>query len=115
MEPTPDTPSPDPDDTAPWWYVTWVEPYVADPALWPVVFALAGHVVVLIVPVLLAVIRTLHPVAFVLLAMEIGLCVEVVRFEVHHRGRPKGVSIVLGLTWLVSFGVTWLALETGFL
>ena len=113
-----DTPPPAPDpesDTAPWWYVDWVEPYVKDPSLWPVVFAIAGHVMVMITPVLLAVIRTRHPVTFVLLAMMLMASGEVVRFEWRHRGGPRGVSLVLGLTWLSAGGLTWLALETGFL
>ena len=110
-----DSPTEPTPDEAPWWYVTWVEAYITDPALWPVVFAIAGHITILIVPVLLGVIRTQHPVYIVVLLGMVLASLEVVRFEVQYRRRPKGMSLVVLLTWLAALPITWIALDTGFL
>ena len=96
-------------------YRTWVEPYLRDPALWAVLFAIAGHVVMALVPVLLAAWRTSEPFWFVVLAILVGLSGKAVHFEVVYQGRPGPLSVVTALIWLGSFGLTWVALETGFL
>ncbi len=102
-------------DTAPEWYVTWVEPYVAEPVLWPVAVALSGHVMLLLAPVLLAVVRTRHPSAILLLLMLIAGTAGLIRFEVMHRGRPRGLSGAIVFTWMVSILVAIVAFRTDFI
>lgn len=105
----------EPVDTAPAWYTTWVEPYLNDSALWPIVFAVAGHVMVLIVPVALIVFRTGNIGAGIVLAIMVVASLRLAAFEWQHRGGPRGMTLVLVLTWLASAGMIALALETNFL
>lgn len=97
----------------PAWMEDWVIPYVREPALWPVLLALLGHVVVAIAPMLLAAWRTREPWAFVGLAAMVALSAWLVGFELRRFHRPRGVTAVVVGTWLCSVGLAWLADRTG--
>ena len=112
MEPT--VPDPDLEET-PWLYANWIEPTLAEPGSWPIVFAMMGHAAMMLSPLLVMTWRTRHPVTFVLMLGVILISGEVVRFESRIRGGPRGLSIALGLTWLAAIGVAWVAEQTGFL
>jgi hypothetical protein len=100
---------------APWWYREWVRPYIADSALWAIAIAVAGHIAVAIAPLLLGVIRTGHPLAWVMLLLVVAGSLQVIRFEVSLERRPAGLTVMVLGTWMLSGVIAWVALETGFL
>jgi hypothetical protein len=101
--------------TWPLWVEEWVLPYLDDTILWPVLFSLLGHVVVVIVPLMLNVWRTGSVYAALLLAMLLGGTGYLMRMELHAVGRPGALSAVLLVMWLSSFPFVWFSLATGVL
>ena len=95
------------------WVETWVLPYVRDEALWPVLVALLGHVVVIFAPLVLYVVRTRSPTALGALSLLVLASVGLVGFETVRFRRPGGVTLVVLATWAVSLGLAWLADRTG--
>lgn len=107
-----------PPDTAPsWpeWVEDWVLPYIAEPALLPVLLALLGHVVVVIAPLVLALVRTGSGYAAAgLLALAVGSAVAV-RWELKVHRAPSGVTATVVGTWAVSLLAAWGADRLGVL
>lgn len=97
----------------PEWMENWVIPYVREPALWPVLLALLGHVVVALVPMMLATVRDQAGWAILGLLALSALSAWLVGFEVRRFHRPRGVTLAVVSTWLVSVGLAWLADRTG--
>ena len=95
------------------WLDVWVLPYIYEPTLWPVFVALAGHVVVLIVPVTLALIRTGDTTAGIALLIVIGLSGLAVRREWVRRKRLGALTVGTVLIWLASAGGIVLGLQPG--
>lgn len=88
-------------------------PYVREPALWPVLIALLGHVVVGLSPLMLSVWRTGSVYAgLALLGLLLGSC-GLVAFEIYRFRWPGPVALTCLLTWLAGGGVAWLADRTG--
>lgn len=81
------------------WYDNLVEPYIAESALWPVLFALLAHVSVGLAVVFIAAYRgdVSAGIAAVLAAVVTALPI---RMELVRHHRPRGVAVALGLTWL---------------
>lgn len=99
----------------PLWVEDWVLPYLDDTVLWPVLFSLLGHVVVVIVPLMLQVWRTGSGFAAFLLALLLGGTGYLMRMEVHAIGRLGALSAVLAVMWLSSVPFVWFSLATGVL
>jgi hypothetical protein len=97
----------------PAWIEQWVLPYVREPVLRPVLIALLGHVVVVLVPVLLAVVRTRDGWAMGLLGAALALTAWAVWTELRAIGRPGAVALTAAASWLGTFGFAWLADATG--
>jgi hypothetical protein len=104
-----------PEGSWPEWVEDWVLPYVDDFMLWPVAFALLAHVLVVIVPLILAVYRygSLWSIAW-LLGMSYGT-VRLIQMERHALGRFGGVTLSLVLMWAPAAPLAWWAQQTGFL
>ncbi|MBX2798289.1 MAG: hypothetical protein KTR31_11485 [Myxococcales bacterium] len=98
----------------PAWVEEWVLPYLHNRALWPVWFAILGHVVVVLAGLMLLGWRGTTDgwvLTAVLLAASAALTVQEVRVS----GRLGGVALSLGLLWLTSVGLAVLAEQTGIL
>lgn len=92
----------DPPGAWPVWVETWILPYVDDFALWPVLVALLGHVLVVMVPLEIALVRGPSMAAAAVLAAMLAATGELVRMEWKARGRP-GLLTAIGVgMWTVS-------------
>lgn len=104
-----------PSPPSPWpeWIDTWILPYLQESALWPVLVAVLGHVVVGLVPLLLAVVRSGSvPAGLALGGLglgSLGLCAV----EARHLRRPGIVCGVTAATWACAIGLAWLCERTG--
>lgn len=106
--------TPPPEDAWPLWVRTWVMPYLQESALWPVLIALLGHVVIVIAPLLLGLARGNPAMALpltVLVMLSFWLC----KTEIQASRRPGVVSAVVALTWIASAIVGWGGGATGLL
>jgi len=98
----------DPPDWPPW-VRTWILPYIQETTLWPVLFALLGHVVVLIAPMMLFVHRH-HSINSIVVLSVLALgSVALIRFEIKYRRLPGGVTLTIALTWLSSAALAWIS------
>jgi hypothetical protein len=97
------------------WVEQWVLPYVDDIALWPVLFALLGHVLVVIVPLMLQVYRHGSSWAVLILLLLSGATMALVRMEHVAKGRFGMLSLVMLITWSSSLPFAWFAERTGVL
>ena len=92
--------------------VHWLErlltAYVDEPALWPVLFAIVGHLAVLIALPLLQVIRSGSLLSMAVLVVLAAPSLAAVRWEWRKKGRPGSGSFVVLLTWLTGLGMAWL-------
>ncbi|MEQ1504148.1 MAG: hypothetical protein ABMB14_18035 [Myxococcota bacterium] len=95
------------------WIEEWVLPYLREPTLWPVLVALLGHVVVGLVPPMLAVWRTGSAWAAVALALVAVGSLGAIGFEVGRFRRPGAVSLAVIGTWALAVGTAILAARTG--
>ena len=99
----------------PEWVETWVFPYVEEMALWPVLVALLGHVVVIIVPLMLHIYRHGAGYNAAVLGLFLVGSMWLVRVELQARGGPGGVTWVMLGTWLSTLPLAWFAESTGVL
>lgn len=99
----------------PGWVQTWILPYVDDMALWPVLVAVLGHVLVVLVPLELVLARTAHPIAAFVLAALLAGTGEVVRMEVRATGRPRALTGIGVGMWLLSVPCAYGAHVSGIL
>ena len=100
-----DPPGPPPEPQEPGWppfIASWLLPYLKEPALWPVALAVLGHVVVVLVPLLLAVARVGSGWAAACLGVAAALSLLPVRWELRAEGRPAGATAVVVGVWLTS-------------
>lgn len=111
MEPPPKPPlrlaAPDevvPDSAWPWFVEEWVLPYLYEPALFPVLLALLGHVVVVLAPLMLIVARVHHVGAALALLLAAAASSFPLRWEWNADGRPGKVAATVLLTWAFSAG-----------
>lgn len=89
--------------------------YLDEPLLWPVLFALLGHLVIVIAPLGVYAYRDHSPLALLGLLLLVAGSVAGAVFEHRHRGRPGALTLGLSTTWLVSAGVAWLGVTTSFI
>lgn len=95
------------------WVEEWVMPYLDNRALWPVWFALIGHVVVGVAGLVLVGVRSSLPEAWVAVAL-LGLgSAWLVQREWRVAGSLAGVTLTVGLTWAAALGLAGLAEATG--
>jgi hypothetical protein len=103
----------EPNHAWPPWVQNWVLPYLQDRALWPVAFALLGHVVVVLAPLMIWGARTLNPFPIMALALMLVASVHASIIERRALGRSGVVAVALTLLWAVSVGVAVLTDRTG--
>ncbi len=77
----------------------WVLPYLKEPALWPVAFAIVGHIDTVLVLIILETVRNLHPVTTAALLILIGLSVQAGFSERRSKGKFGALSVLLGVVW----------------
>ena len=102
-----------PDDEPRWMRV--VRPFIDDESLRPVLFALVGHVAIIIVPIMLSVWRTQNLAAVGALILLLVGSVMLANSERQIRGRLGAFTVVTVLTWLGSVGLTWVCYVTNVL
>jgi len=108
-----DVPAPEA-STEPRW-MRFTRPYMEDASLRPVLLAFIGHVVILLVPVMLAVWRTQNlPAVGTLIIMLVGSGM-IANTERQIRGRLGAFSLVLLLTWIAGVALSWVCLVTNVL
>jgi hypothetical protein len=95
------------------WVEQWVLPYVDDIALWPVLFALLGHVAVILVPLMVQVIRNQSLPALGVLGVLLWNTSLIVRMELRATGRPGRLTAAMVLTWVASLPLAWWTESTG--
>jgi len=102
---------------SPWpeWVNTWVMPYILEEALWPVLVAFLGHVIVAIAPMLLYVVRDRSVAAGALLFVMLALTAYPPLVEVRALRRPGAVTVVFVLIWCGSALIAWIAGSYGLL
>lgn len=97
------------------WVEGWVLPYLGEPALWPVLIALLGHVVVVLTPLMLAVWRVQSPAAALALAGALALTFWLSRVGWRIEQYPWLLAATALATWLSSFAFAVLCERTGIL
>lgn len=109
MEPT----APGTEEPAwPTWVTNWVMPFLDEVGLWPVAFAMLGHVVVILGPLVLAFMRGVFPAAVPLMALIVG-SLWLMKTELSIRRSPGPVAAAVVLTWIGSVGLALLGARTG--
>jgi len=83
--------------------------FLREPMLWPVLVAIIGHAVALLVPVILLAVRERRLSSAALLLLLVGLSASLLRRETRLRGRPGALSGVVWATWSLSAGAAWVA------
>lgn len=88
----------------PWplWYQRTVQPFVQESALWPVLFAFWGHIVVALGALLLHVFRDGAPLLSLVAIWLVFMSYKAIKFERHYLGRMAGLSLTVFSSWLAS-------------
>jgi len=107
--------APPTDSGWPPWVEEWVLPFIEDSGLWPVLFALLGHVVVLVAPVLLVAWRSRSGAGLAPLVLLVGLSVWLVRLDLARRRGIGPLSAMVGLVWVAGVGLAAVCEHTGVL
>jgi hypothetical protein len=81
------------------WVETWLLPWVDDLSLWPVLFALLGHVMVFLSPLFLFAYRTGNPVFHLAILVFIGISLHIIKSEREYRGHFGGITGALVVLW----------------
>lgn len=97
------------------WVEEFILPYTRIPALWPVLFAILGHVVLVFTMAMLAVWRAPSLKSGIGLAVVLLVSAIPTWLELKAIGKPGRMSFAMGLTWVVAVVIAGIALETGFL
>ena len=87
-------------------------PFFRERALWPVLVAILGHVMMLFA---LAVLEVWRGTGFWAALVSVALTAGIAVWEVRIQGRPGALALSLAGTWAAAAGIVALALETGFL
>ena len=94
-------------DGWPLWARSWILPYFEDSALWPVLIAILGHVLVLIVPLLAFAYRSRNPVSYVFIAALVFVTGQLAWVEFRAVGRPGAITGVVAVLWASSIPLAW--------
>ena len=92
----------------------WVFPYLKEPALWPVAFAIIGHIDVVVAMAILETARSLSPVSTAALFLLVGLSGRAVVGEWKKDGKPGPVGITMAIIWSSSSLLAWFADSRGY-
>jgi hypothetical protein len=105
------------DEPSSWppWVERWVLPYVAIPALLPVLIAVMGHVVILVALVVLEAWRSRNPFAILGVLVLLGATGRVLVEEFRRLRRPGPLTATLACSWAATVAVVALAEHYGFL
>lgn len=107
--------APLPDTGFPPWMERWVWAYLRDWSLWPVAFAVMGHLMILTAPVMLWAWRDGNLLAYLGVFLLLSGTVRLMAFEVVNLRRPGRVCVALLITWGGALGMAWAGLEWGLL
>jgi len=88
-------------------------PFVENVALWPVAFAVFGHASLLAAIAILFVARDGSAGSITTIALLSGGTFWLVAREWRRHGRPRGISILLALTWIGAAICAWAADRSG--
>lgn len=103
------------DERWPLWMRDWVLPYIQETTLWPVLFAIAGHFVVIYALMLLSVARDGLDGSWGWLAFSLASSSAPAIWEVRLFSRPGGICLVVVLTWLSAIGLAWTGHTSGWI
>ena len=104
-----------PSEAWPAWVEQWILPYLEDMSLWPVLVAVLGHVLVVLVPLELAFVRGPNLAALAVLSVLLVVTAEVVRMELRALGRPRWLTLIAVGMWAASVPCAYYAGTTGIL
>lgn len=80
---------------------TWVWPYVDEGALWPVLFALEAHLVLLIALAFLQAYRASTPLAWAAVILLGLLSFDLCRREFGEKRRPGRLFVIVVINWVL--------------
>ncbi len=106
----------DPDDVLPegTFLDKWVFPYLEEPALWPVAFAIVGHIDVVVAMAMLETARSMNPISAAGLFLVLGLTGRAV-FDEHKRtGKFGPISALIAIILSSSAALAWVADHYGY-
>jgi hypothetical protein len=83
--------------------------FLREPMLWPVLVAIVGHAIALLVPVILLAVRDQRVTSGALLLLLLGLSASLLWRETRLQGRPSPLSGLIWATWSLSAGAAWVA------
>jgi len=96
------------------WLDRFVLPYITDSSLWPVLFAILGHVGVVLAMPMLNVYRSGDLVSLgALILLGVGPCGAILRWEWGETGKLGPLTRVVGLTWAMAFLLAYVANRYG--
>jgi hypothetical protein len=93
----------------------WILPYTHVPGLVPVLIAIMGHIVILVVLVVLEAWRERNPFAIAASAVLVWLTLRVWWEEWKRLRRVGPLTVTLACSWVATFVVAALAMYYGFL
>lgn len=99
----------------PAWVEQWILPYLEDMSLWPVLVAVLGHVLVVLVPLELAFVRGPSLAAAAVLSVLLVVTFEMVRMEIRALRRPGWLTAIGIGMWVASVPCAYYAGSTGIL
>ncbi len=105
------------DEPSSWppWVERWILPYVAIPALLPVLIAVMGHIVILVALVVLEAWRSRNAFAILFVGMLLFGTGRVLFEEWRRLHRLGPLSATLACSWVATVGIVALAERYGFL
>ncbi|TNE86021.1 MAG: hypothetical protein EP330_24105 [Deltaproteobacteria bacterium] len=103
------------DERWPLWMRDWVLPYVLEPALLPVLIAIAGHFVVIYALMLVSVYREGWAGSWGWLAFSVASSSAPAVWEITLFKRPGGINLVVALTWISAILMAWSGLRSGWI
>ncbi|MCO4745564.1 MAG: hypothetical protein KC912_12300 [Proteobacteria bacterium] len=115
MNPDTDSEASEHDARWPQWMRDWVLPYMRESALWPVLFAIAGHFVIVYALMLVSVWRDGWDGTWGWVAFSVASSSAPAIWELSLFKRPGAINLVVALTWISALIIAWIGIETGFI
>lgn len=103
------------DSGFPPWMERWVWAYLRDWSLWPVAFAVMGHVMILVAPVILWAGRDGNLLAYMILFLLVSGTIRLMVIELARLRQPGRVCVALLITWAGALGAAWAGWTWGLL
>jgi hypothetical protein len=92
----------------------WVFPYLKEPALWPVAFAIIGHIDVVVGMAILGAVRSTSPLSTAGLFLLVGLSGKAVVDERKAKGAFGPIGALVAIVWSTSSALAWVADHYGY-